>query len=60
MGACSNLSGPTPCNGKYIMYENLGGSQDITEDKAAGERLAVAEHDGFVPAHHCQHETRCA
>ena len=32
VGACSNLSGPTPCTGKYIMYENLGGSQDITED----------------------------
>ena len=32
VGACSNLSGATPCTGKYIMYENLGGSQDITED----------------------------
>ena len=29
---CSNLSGPTPCTGKYIMYQNLGGSQDITEN----------------------------
>jgi iron complex outermembrane receptor protein len=28
---CSNLSGGTPCTGKYIMYQNLGGSQDITE-----------------------------
>jgi TonB-dependent receptor len=31
VGACSNLSGATPCTGKYIMYQNLGGSQDITE-----------------------------
>ncbi len=31
VNACSNLSGATPCTGKYIMYENLGGSQDITE-----------------------------
>jgi iron complex outermembrane recepter protein len=28
---CSNLSGPTLCTGKYIMYQNLGASQDITE-----------------------------
>jgi iron complex outermembrane recepter protein len=28
---CSNLSGGTPCTGKYIMYQNLGASQDITE-----------------------------
>ncbi len=32
VNACSNLSGATPCTGKYIMYQNLGGSQDITED----------------------------
>jgi iron complex outermembrane recepter protein len=32
VGACSNLSGPTPCNGKYILYQNLGGSQDVTEN----------------------------
>jgi iron complex outermembrane recepter protein len=32
VGACSNLSGPTPCTGKYIMYQNLGGSQDVTEN----------------------------
>ncbi len=31
VNACSNLSGATPCTGKYIMYENLGGSQDISE-----------------------------
>jgi iron complex outermembrane recepter protein len=29
---CSNLSGGVHCTGKYIMYENLGGSQDITEN----------------------------
>jgi iron complex outermembrane recepter protein len=29
--ACSNLAGATPCTGKYIMYQNLGGAQDITE-----------------------------
>jgi iron complex outermembrane recepter protein len=29
--ACSNLAGATPCTGKYIMYQNLGGSQDVTE-----------------------------
>ena len=28
---CTNLQGPTPCNGKYHMYQNLGNSQDITE-----------------------------
>jgi iron complex outermembrane recepter protein len=28
---CTNLQGPTPCTGKYIMYQNLGASQDITE-----------------------------
>src|SRR5580692_5621257 len=28
---CSNLSGGVPCTGKYIMYQNLGGSQDVTE-----------------------------
>ena len=28
---CSNLTGPVPCTGKYIMYENLGNHQDITE-----------------------------
>jgi iron complex outermembrane recepter protein len=31
VGNCSNLSGATPCTGKYIMYQNLGGSQDVTE-----------------------------
>lgn len=31
VGACSNLTGSTPCTGKYIMYENLGNHQDITE-----------------------------
>jgi TonB-dependent receptor len=31
VGACSNLTGATPCTGKYIMYENSGGHQDITE-----------------------------
>jgi TonB-dependent receptor len=29
---CSNLSGPVLCTGKYIMYENLGAHQDITEN----------------------------
>ncbi|HEY2465861.1 MAG TPA: TonB-dependent receptor [Steroidobacteraceae bacterium] len=28
---CSNLSGGVRCTGKYIMYQNLGASQDITE-----------------------------
>jgi iron complex outermembrane receptor protein len=28
---CSNLTMGVPCTGKYIMYQNLGGSQDITE-----------------------------
>jgi TonB-dependent receptor len=32
---CSNLVGKTPCTGKYIMYENLGGNQDITEKTLA-------------------------
>jgi TonB-dependent receptor len=29
---CSNLTGGVKCTGKYIMYENLGGSQDVTEE----------------------------
>jgi iron complex outermembrane receptor protein len=29
---CSNLTGGVLCTGKYIMYQNLGGSQDITEN----------------------------
>jgi TonB-dependent receptor len=29
---CTNLAGYVPCNGMYIMYQNLGGSQDITEN----------------------------
>lgn len=32
VNACSNLSGATPCTGKYLLYQNLGGSQDIIED----------------------------
>ena len=28
---CSNLTGGVPCTGKYIMYPNLGGNQDIIE-----------------------------
>ncbi|HME40356.1 MAG TPA: TonB-dependent receptor [Steroidobacteraceae bacterium] len=32
VNACSNLSGATPCTGKYIMYPNIGGTQDITEN----------------------------
>jgi TonB-dependent receptor len=32
VGACSNLSGATPCTGKYIMYQNLGNNQDVTEN----------------------------
>ncbi|HEY0340917.1 MAG TPA: TonB-dependent receptor plug domain-containing protein, partial [Steroidobacteraceae bacterium] len=31
VGACSNLTVAVPCTGKYIMYQNLGASQDITE-----------------------------
>jgi iron complex outermembrane receptor protein len=32
---CSNLSGGTPCTGKYIMYENLNNHQDISENTVA-------------------------
>lgn len=32
VGACTDLTGPTPCTGKYKMYESLGGHQDITEN----------------------------
>jgi TonB-dependent receptor len=32
VGACTNLAGKTPCTGKYLMYENLGNHQDITEN----------------------------
>jgi iron complex outermembrane recepter protein len=32
VNACSNVAGATvPCTGKYIMYPNIGASQDITE-----------------------------
>ena len=30
--ACSNPAGPTPCTGKYIMYEILGDHQNVTEN----------------------------
>jgi iron complex outermembrane recepter protein len=33
--ACQNLSGPVNCTGKYILYQNLGGNQDITENTVA-------------------------
>ena len=29
---CSNLSGGVRCTGKYIMYQNLGANQDVTEN----------------------------
>ena len=32
VNACSNLAGSTPCTGKYLLYPNLGNSQDITEN----------------------------
>jgi iron complex outermembrane recepter protein len=33
VGACTNLSGAAvPCTGKYILYPNLGASQDVTEN----------------------------
>jgi iron complex outermembrane receptor protein len=32
VGACSNLTGATPCTGKYILYQNLGANQDVTEN----------------------------
>jgi iron complex outermembrane recepter protein len=35
VGACSNLAGATPCTGKYIMYPNVGQTQDITENTTA-------------------------
>jgi iron complex outermembrane receptor protein len=35
VGACSNLAGPTPCNGQYIMYPNVGQTQDISENTVA-------------------------
>lgn len=41
VGACTNLAGATPCTGKYIMYENLGNHQDITE-KTLAPYLAVS------------------
>ena len=30
--ACSNLTGAAPCTGKYTLYQNLGASQDVTEN----------------------------
>jgi iron complex outermembrane recepter protein len=35
VGNCSNLAGATPCTGQYIMYENVGVHQDITEKTIA-------------------------
>jgi TonB-dependent receptor len=35
VGACTNLTGATPCTGKYIMYENYGDHQDISENTVA-------------------------
>ncbi len=32
VNACSNLSGATPCTGTYLLYPNLGNSQDVTEN----------------------------
>jgi iron complex outermembrane receptor protein len=32
VGACSNLSGSVPCTGTYLLYPNLGNSQDVTEN----------------------------
>jgi iron complex outermembrane recepter protein len=32
VNACSNLAGPTPCTGKYLLYQNLGANQDVTEN----------------------------
>jgi len=33
VGACSNLTNPhVPCTGTYILYPNLGNSQDVTEN----------------------------
>jgi TonB-dependent receptor len=35
VGACSNLAGPTPCTGKYIMYQNPANYQDVIESTVA-------------------------
>jgi TonB-dependent receptor len=35
VNACSNLAGPTPCTGKYIMYEIFGDHQNVTENTLA-------------------------
>ena len=48
VGACTNLAGPTPCNGKYIMYPNIGQYQDITENTISpylnlSEKTKIAE-----------------
>jgi iron complex outermembrane receptor protein len=32
VGNCSNLAGATPCTGKYLMYPNVGQTQNITEN----------------------------
>jgi iron complex outermembrane receptor protein len=48
VNACSNLTGATPCTGKYIMYEVLGNHQLITENTVAPylsltEKAKIAE-----------------
>jgi iron complex outermembrane recepter protein len=48
VGNCSNLSGATPCTGKYIMYPNIGQTQDISENTVSpylnlSETTKVAE-----------------
>ncbi len=35
VGNCTNLAGSTPCTGKYIMYENVGNHQNISENTVA-------------------------
>ena len=32
VNACSNLTGAVPCTGRYLLYPNLGNTQDVTEN----------------------------
>jgi iron complex outermembrane receptor protein len=48
VAACSNLAGATPCTGKYIMYQNVGQTQDISENTTSpylnlSEKTKIAE-----------------
>ncbi len=52
VGNCSNLAGATPCTGQYLMYENVGAHQDISENILAPYlSLSTVAQIGHMPLH---------